>query len=71
MTANRVGRPCSRQKFAAPPEQVSAVLAYSKIVNELRKSMNIDKTPELEKVTGDEPNGRNGDKKKNGDKKEA
>ena len=59
--------PFSRPKFAAPPEQISAVAAYLKIVNELRKSMNIYNTPELKKGTGDEPNGtKGGGKKKKG-----
>ena len=47
---------CNRQTFAAPPEQISAVSTYLKIVGELRKSMNIDSAPEIEKDAGDDGN---------------
>ena len=34
--------PCSRRRFAAPPEQISAVSAYLKATSELRKAANLD-----------------------------
>ena len=64
--------PCSRQRFAAPPEQISVVSPYLKIVGELRKSMNIDNAPEIERESGDggqnKKQGKNG---KNGGGKDA